>query len=83
MKDKGFDLIAINSGDSSDTIRSYVNENGWSFKIAMDQTGIADKYKVEGYPTNYVLDSQGKVVWRGTGFDEDAIRAALSKLGVS
>jgi hypothetical protein len=37
---------------------------------------------VQAYPTNYVLDLEGKVVWRGVGFNEAEIRAALEKLGV-
>lgn len=40
------------------------------------------QYRVEAYPTNYVLDSSGKVVFRSVGFDEDGIRKALAKLEV-
>lgn len=43
---------------------------------------IPTKYGVMAYPTNYVLDENGKVIWRGVGFDEGAIRTALAKVGV-
>jgi len=43
---------------------------------------VEKTYGVMAYPTNYVLGPDGKVVWRGVGFDEAAIRAALEKLGV-
>ncbi len=43
---------------------------------------VFEDYGVMAYPTNYVLDSEGKVVYRSLGFDEKAIRAALEKLGV-
>ncbi len=88
LKDKGMDLIAINSGDDKDTINKYIKENNWTFNIVMGgQPGGADyaifkQYGVQAYPTNYVLDSNGKVVWRGIGFNEPEIRAALEKLGV-
>ena len=42
-------------------------------------------YGVMAYPTNYILDADGKVVWRGVGFGpetEKQIREALARLGV-
>lgn len=44
--------------------------------------GLSGKYGIKGYPSNYILDSTGKIVFRSVGFDEAAIRAALTKLGV-
>ena len=41
--------------------------------------GVAKKYKVTAYPTNYIVDSKGKIVWRGVGFDESALRGALAE----
>jgi hypothetical protein len=82
------ELVAVNSGDSPKIISQYVKELNLTFPIGMDSEeggkyyGVADKYGVQAYPTNYVLDSSGKVVWRGVGFDEEGIRAALEKLGV-
>jgi hypothetical protein len=43
---------------------------------------MALKYGVQAYPTNYVIDSTGKVVFRCVGFDPEGIKAALAKLGV-
>ena len=82
------ELVAINSGDPRQTIKKYVDDNKFSFLIGMDSEqgkkdyGIAGKFGVQAYPTNYVLDSKGKVVFRTVGFDEEGIRAALAKLGV-
>jgi hypothetical protein len=44
--------------------------------------GLTGKYGIKGYPSNYVLDPSGKIVFRSVGFDEAAIRAALTKLGI-
>jgi hypothetical protein len=81
------ELIAVNSGDSKEQINKYVDEGKFTFRIGMDDAGgknhgVAAKYGVMAYPTNYVLDSSGKVVWRAVGFDETGLRAALEKLGV-
>ena len=84
LKNKGFDLIAINSGDSKETIDKYVNENRFTFKIGMPPQGygIFNDYGVQAYPTNYIVDSHGNVVFRCVGYDEDGIRNALEELGV-
>ena len=84
---KGMGLIAVNSGDSKAEILRYVKTGKFTFPIGMDNVGskdhgVAKKYGVTAYPTNYVVDSRGTVVWRGVGFDEDGLRGALAKLGV-
>jgi hypothetical protein len=50
----------------------------------MPQQGcsIFRDYGVRSYPTNYVIDSRGKVVFRCIGFDEQGIKKALADLGV-
>jgi len=84
LKDKGLELIAINHGDSADTITNYIKEGHFTFDIVMggEEGSVFKDYGVQAFPTNYVLDPDGKVVWRGVGFDETSIRAALEKLGV-
>jgi hypothetical protein len=67
-------------------INKYVKDNNFTFLIGMkgkgDNYDAALQYRVEAYPTNYVLDSSGKIIFRSVGFDEEGIRAALKKLDV-
>ena len=67
-------------------INKYVKENNFTFLIGMkgkgDNYDAALQYRVEAYPTNYLLDGSGKIVFRSVGFDEEGIRAALKKLDV-
>lgn len=80
------ELVALNGSDSADVIKKYVKENNFTFLIGMkgmgDNYDASTQYRVEAYPTNYLLDSTGKIVFRTVGFDEEAIRAALKKLDV-
>lgn len=86
LKDKGLELIAVNSGDSADTINKYAAANKFTFKIVMGGSGpqyaVGKAYGVQAYPTNYLLDANGKIVWRGVGFNENALRGAIDKLGL-
>jgi hypothetical protein len=43
---------------------------------------LGKAYGVQAYPTNYLVDADGKIVWRSVGFDEDGLRKALSDMGV-
>jgi len=82
-------LIAVNGFDKDDVINKYVAEKKFTFQV-----GAADKkeggatydvgmrYGVSAYPTNYVVDASGKVIWRGIGFNEGAVRKALADAGV-
>lgn len=81
-------MVAVNGIDDIPTVRDYVTKNHFMFKIGLTGSkvgaayNIADRYGVLNYPTNYLLDPNGKVLWRGVGFDEKELRAALSKAGI-
>ena len=82
-------LIAVNGIDSDEVINKYIQEKKFTFQIGMADKkeggatyDVAVKYGVSAYPTNYVVDSSGKVIWRGIGFNEQAIRKALADAGV-
>ncbi len=85
LKAKGLNLVAINNGDKTDVINKYVAEGGFTFPIVMGQRGensVFSQYGVQAYPTNYLLDGEGNVVYRSVGFDEAGLKKALDQLGV-
>lgn len=87
LKDKGLNLVAINNGDERDVINKYVKEGGFTFPIVMGDymggdSSVFKKYGVQAYPTNYLLDENGRVLWRGVGFNEKQMRDALEKAGL-
>jgi hypothetical protein len=64
-----------------------VKEAKLTFKIVMggnvEQSALGKAYGVRGYPTNYLVDAAtGTIVWRGTIFNEDALREALANMGL-
>jgi peroxiredoxin len=84
LKDQGFSVISINRGDSVATINKYVREGGFTFPIVISRksatNSVLDQYHVQAYPTNYLVDVNGEVVYRSVGFDEKGLRAALKQL---
>lgn len=75
-------VIAVNNGDDNDTIKNYWKQNKFTFTAVKGTEKLFDSYGVLAYPTNYIVDSKGNVVWRSVGFDEQGMRSALKKLGI-
>lgn len=79
-------MIAINYGDSRKEILDYARKSGFTFKMAMGEkqgkNTVFSRYGVQAYPTNYLLNGKGKIVFRSVGFDEAGLKAALIKMGI-
>ena len=87
---RGLAVISVNDGDSPSVLRQWVVHNHVCFPVLMarrtslDRGDALRKYRVSAYPTNYLIDSNGRVRWRGVGVaDEAALRAALAQMGLS
>jgi thiol-disulfide isomerase/thioredoxin len=79
---KGFDIIAINYGDSAEAIAKFIQEKSYTMPIGVGGKGEAfpgNAYQVDVYPTNYLVDSAGTILWREAGFDEAKLRAAVDR----
>jgi thioredoxin-like negative regulator of GroEL len=69
---------------SNDVVRTGEFYDGYGFTIpaGFDVEGsVARQFGVEATPTNYLLDGDGRVVWRHYGFrpgDEEALRREIS-----
>ncbi len=84
LSGKGLEVIAINDRDPTEKIKRAISENKLTFTIGRPRlrSAIFKRYGVHAYPTNYVVDSKGKVVFRCVGFDDAGIKKALAQLGV-
>jgi peroxiredoxin len=53
-------VLAINVGDSKETVELYAKNNGVTFAMQTDEYGmIARQYGVFGFPTIFILDGNG------------------------
>lgn len=89
LADKPFALIGVNSDRDREKLKEVMKEKNitWrSFWNGPQGTSgpISTKWNVRGWPTIYVIDSQGKIRYknvRGAAMDE-AITELLAEMGV-
>jgi peroxiredoxin len=57
LKDKNFEIIAVNVGQSQDHVTSFVKEYKLTFPMLVDeQSVIAKQYGIRGLPTNFFIN---------------------------
>lgn len=85
---KGLTVLCINGMDNSDVIKSIFEKEHLSMTpvlAPMRRWGGMDQcawdYGVRAYPTQFLLNSKGRIVWVGHGLDA-GFATALSDLGV-
>ena len=42
-------------------VQEFLDENGYSFPVMLDEANVAADYRVRAIPTNVVLDAEGQV----------------------
>jgi hypothetical protein len=79
-KDNPFALIGINKDDAVDVYRAGLKEHGvtWLSAYQGAMSPISDLFKVTGYPTYILIDSEGKIVSKG--HDGKANDATIAKM---
>jgi hypothetical protein len=68
LKNRPFALIGINSDGDRSVLRKILQENGITWRSAVDVSTngpIAKQWIVLGWPTIYILDANGVIRYRG------------------
>jgi peroxiredoxin len=79
------DVVAVNMGDSRKNVESFVNANGITFTILLDEDGrVADLFKVVAFPVTYIIDQDGIIQNHHTGqLTDDLLKTYLSTIGIN
>jgi len=80
-----FVMLAVSQDrQGKDAVRSYVDRNGYHFKVLLDPDNtISEAYNVSGVPETFIIDRHGRIVaHRMGGFDWSSsdVRDALEQL---
>jgi peroxiredoxin len=73
-KDQGLTVIAIESQQDREGALEFMAEHGLTYPMVEDLEGddnvCADKLQIYGYPTSYLVDRSGRIMYSHIGFDE-------------
>lgn len=69
-------------GDGAKVIKDYWAKSKFTFPAVQAAPEVHKKFGVRVYPTNYVVDGNGKVLARFIGYDEAGIKKAFRSAGV-
>jgi peroxiredoxin len=77
-------VLAVNFDEPADQVQAFVDELGLTFPVLLDPGAeVQDLYRVRGYPTTYLVDSEGTVQFVHIGLmAEEQMDRYLSQLGV-
>jgi thiol-disulfide isomerase/thioredoxin len=69
FKDQDVVVIGLNwERDAKADPKKFMADNGYTYKLVLGADQIASEYRVRGWPTFYIIDRAGDIVWSGVGF---------------
>jgi len=63
FKNKGLTVIGIHSAFRTKGMAAFITENNYTFPTGIDTGHAAKDYAVTGWPTYYLIDKEGQLVW--------------------
>jgi thiol-disulfide isomerase/thioredoxin len=67
-KDSDLVILAVNIGESQNTVKSFMDKNKYNFSVLLDtDNSIAAKYNIQSIPTSFFIDKDGVIVSRHIG----------------
>ena len=80
---RGLQIIAVNLDAKESDAKKFLAEHAAHFQLGFDQKGATPRlYGVQGMPTSYLIDRDGKVILEHVGFSltkKDEIETAIIK----
>jgi peroxiredoxin len=72
--DQGFQVIAIDSEHDTERAVEFIAENNLTYHLLEDNEGddnvVASKLEIYGFPTSYLVDREGRILFSHIGFEE-------------
>jgi peroxiredoxin/outer membrane lipoprotein-sorting protein len=84
---KGLNIVAVEKGDAAKDVSAYALKQGLTFPILLGgddiKGSVFDTYHISVFPGTYLLDAEGRIVYRKAGIDMPGLRFELMKLGIN
>jgi thiol-disulfide isomerase/thioredoxin len=78
LAQKGLRVVAVNATNQDDRadVEAYIKENRYTFPVALDENGMmAQAFRVQAFPTTFVIGRDGKVRNMFVGATPEALKA--------
>jgi peroxiredoxin len=86
-KDQGFEVIAVEAKRDTERAKKFIEEKGLTYTILEnaedDQEIVGSIFKVRSFPSSFLIDRDGKVMYYHLGFeagDEEHIEEEIKTL---
>ena len=86
-KDRGLEIVAVEGFRIEEKAKQVIEENGLTYRFVQDDEDedavVRKVYKVNGYPTTFVIDRNGRVIYSHLGFspgDEEKLEKEILSL---
>jgi thiol-disulfide isomerase/thioredoxin len=84
LKGRGFTVVGVEVTRRPELAQQFLKELGVTFPVVEDKTDVAGGlYQVTGTPTNFLIDREGRIIFRGVGYapgGEGELRAQIEYL---
>ena len=71
LRPEGVVLLAVNMGEQREAVAEFLENNLIDFPLLLDgEMVVSSGWPVQGLPTTYVVDPQGRAVYAATGMRE-------------
>jgi thiol-disulfide isomerase/thioredoxin len=68
LKNKGFEILAVNLGDSKDEVSAFMSQYKLNFPVGLDEKSTTGSYySIKAIPTTYIIDKRGLIIARIVG----------------
>ena len=85
FKDQGFEILAVNLGDSKEKVKDFMKKTNLTFQALLDDTrSVGASYDARSIPTTYIIGRNGDILCRTIGgrdwYSEDIINLFIEIL---
>lgn len=66
LKDEKISIVAVTNYGTKESLRKFIKDKNMKYPVALEKKGeLAKSLKVSGIPVAFLVDKDGKVVWKG------------------
>lgn len=81
-KDKDLVILAIDLGENKDTVKSFIDQNKYNFKVLLDSDqAVAQAYNINSIPVSIFINKDGNIVAKRVGaLTEEELQSYVKQL---